>query len=192
MALATAFVIARFWIRAIKHRFFVGEEIPIHIAWACMMAVCINFIVLTPTLYKIAAVLRDERPADADYVKDVELSLRIFFVNFPLFWSSLWCVKIAMLVQCKRLVERQRTHTIFWWCILAFTGASYLACILNQLTPCKSLRASLNYRSSSIAHLLPDMALLTYIKLGANPGLINDAQKSPCTLRTVWMYSLTS
>lgn len=154
MTLGTIFIIARLTIRTIKRRFFLGEEILIFTAWACMMAECINYIILSPAVYRIAAVARHERPADADIIKDWDLALRLFVVGGLLFWSCLWSVKIALLLQCKRLVERQRAHVTIWWCILAFTIVTYIVCVINVLTPCRSLRASLTYRTLGTAQVL--------------------------------------
>ena len=187
MAVSTAFMIARYIIRSLRHRFFIGEEILISIAWVCMMTVCGLFIAVAPTLFKLSAVSQGHQPPYESLPRDTELCYRIFFANTLLFLTCLWCVKVALLIQCKRLVERQRKYTIIWWSIVAFTIVSYMGCIINTLTPCKSLHKYLTYRTSSSTapgsgeHYSTDMS-----KLVANLRQISNARRSPCILLIAW------
>lgn len=86
-----------------------------------------------------------QRPPFANLIKDAELIYRIFFANVLLFYSCLWGVKIALLAQCKRLVDRQRTYTVIWWCIAGFVVASYIAVVAAYLTPCEGLHKYLTF-----------------------------------------------
>lgn len=157
MTLATLFLIARFTIRTIKRRFFIGEEIFISFAWACMIGLSSTFIVLTPTIFRVAAVVRAGGPFDAAFRDDFELMSTLFLVTGLVFWSCLWSVKLALLLQCRRLVDRQRAYTIVWWSIVGVTVVTYLVCVINQLTPCnKNLGKHLKYRMVLHGLLLGD------------------------------------
>jgi hypothetical protein len=122
--LATALMIPRYTIRGIERRFFLGEEIPLFIACICMIAIRSLYIVMTPMIFRLSAVARVEHPLYADMPKDAERTFRIVFATVLPFFSCLWCVKVALLVQCRRLVGRQRTYTIIWWCIVVFAFSS--------------------------------------------------------------------
>ncbi len=188
LALSTTFVIARFIIRGIKHRYFLGEEIPIAIAWACMTGICSTFIATAPTVFKATAVFAGQQPPNAEVIKDAELIYKIFFANVLLFYSCLWGVKIALLVQYKRLIDQQRTYTVIWWCIVGFVVASYIAAVAAYLTPCKGLlHKYFTFRTTSVAPVLPDITLLTCLKPRAARRPITDVVPLSHTLLMLWM-----
>jgi hypothetical protein len=146
IGLGTLFIIARFTIRTIKHRFFVGEEILISLGWACMVAACSCYIVVAPAIFRISAVERGDLQLYETFPKDVELGRRIYFTNAVLFFSCIWSVKCALLLQCKRLVERQRIYIIVWWSIMTFTLLSFVGAVITVLVSCPSLHAWFTYR----------------------------------------------
>lgn len=45
------------------------------------------------------------------------------------FYTSLWSVKISFLFFFKRLGQNVRWQKILWWCVFAFTAATYFVCI---------------------------------------------------------------
>jgi hypothetical protein len=141
IALGTAFMVTRLAIRTIKRRFFIAEEIAITIGWACMVAVCAGYISVAPTVYRISAAARGDTGLYSSPPEDALLLRKIFFANTLLFWSALWGVKISLLFQCKRLVERQDKATLVWWCILGVTVLSYIGCLISQLTACGTMSA---------------------------------------------------
>ncbi len=152
LALGTTFMIARVTIRGIKHRYFLGEEIPIAVAWLCMTAITSSFIATAPTIFKATAVFAGQQAPYADVIKDAELIYKVFFVNVLLFYCCLWGVKIALLVQCKRLIDgQQRIYAVIWWCIVAFVVASCIAVVTAYLTPCKGLlHKYFTFRTTSV------------------------------------------
>ena len=53
-----------------------------------------------------------------------------------LFYSSLWSVKLGVLIFFRRLGQKVRGQKIWWWVVLAFTLATYATCIGNIQYPC--------------------------------------------------------
>jgi hypothetical protein len=74
-----------------------------------MIAICSLHAVITPVNFRVSAVARGEYPLCADIPKDKGRTFRIVFGTVLLSFSHPWCVKIALLLQCRRLVDRQRT-----------------------------------------------------------------------------------
>lgn len=154
MTLATGFIIARFTIRGIKGRFFLWEETSITIAWICMIVVCSNNIVLTAPMNRVAALAREEVPYYQELLSDFQLAITRVFANGLVFWTCLWSVKIALMLQCKRLVERRPTYTLIWWCIVSFIILSYLGCYVVHFTICDNFKSMFNFRKSSMFPLM--------------------------------------
>jgi hypothetical protein len=140
LALATGFMIARFAIRTIRRRFFILEDILALSAWVFMVGLCGNSIAMAPLFRKtveVSAGLRPPYPGikyDAFYVKTG------IYLNGVLYWCCLWSVKLALLIQCKRLIERQRTYTIIWWAILTYVVLAFIACWIPGFLLCDNPR----------------------------------------------------
>jgi hypothetical protein len=70
---------------------------------------------------------------------DVELFLRGFVAVINLFYSSLWKIKLSFLIFFRKLGQNVKGQKALWWCVSAFTAASYLVCIgnleYNRLVP---------------------------------------------------------
>ena len=139
IALATSFTIARFTIRGIKRRFWPPEDAAVFLAWACVVALCSGYIVVTPAVYRIAAVGSGKAAPYPTLKQDATFLVDIFFPNTLLLWCCLWLVKAALLMQCRRLIERQRRYMIVWWCIVAFTATVFVGCVITEFTSCRTL-----------------------------------------------------
>lgn len=168
IALATSFTIARFAIRASKRRFWLLEDILVGLAWACCTSLCIAYICVTPAVYRIGAVGRGDRPPYATIENDSLYLVKIFFPCTLLLWTTLWLVKFALLLQCRRLVDRVQSQIIIWRCIVGFTALVYVGCVVSEFTSCRSLHdwfafrtAPLDCKSQSIADLWTEQCSTT-------------------------------
>lgn len=139
ITLATCFTVARFGIRAGKRRFWIIEDVTVGLAWACFTAMSIGYICVTPAVYRISAVGNGEIAPYPTLKDDSEFLVKIFFPNTLLLWTTLWLVKFALLLQCRRLIDRLHSYIIIWRCILGFTAIVYIGCITTEFTSCRSL-----------------------------------------------------
>lgn len=139
IALASSFTATRFGICIAKRRFWIVEDVTVALAWACFTAMSIGYICVTPAVYRIAAVGNGEVPPYATLKDDSEYLVKIFFPNTLLLWTTLWLVKFALLLRCRRLIDRRHLYTVVWRCILAFTVVAYVGCIVSEFTSCRSL-----------------------------------------------------
>ena len=145
ISLATSFTVTRFAIRCIKRRFWPLEDIAVFLAWACLVSLCIGYIVVTPAVYRISAVGSGAAPPYATIKEDSEFLVRIFFPNTLLLWCCLWLVKAALLLQCRRLIEQQRNYVLVWWAIVGFTFVVFIGCVVTEFTSCRSLHDWFTY-----------------------------------------------
>ena len=144
LALGTVFVIVRFAVRAIKQRLSLSEDVPIFVAWACLLAQCTGYILATPAIYRALAVYRGEALSTESSRSD-EISLRrSLFTNTLLFWTSLWAVKISLLVQSRRLIDRGERRLKAWGLVFGFCVLSYVGCVVSHLTVCGPLNSWFN------------------------------------------------
>ena len=139
ITLATCFAVARLGIRAWKSRFWIIEDVTVCLAWACFVAMSIGYICVTPAVYRIAAVGNKEVAPYPTIKEDSEYLVKIFFPNTLLLWTTLWLVKFALLLQCRRLIDRLHTQIIIWRCIVGFTVVVYVGCIITEFTSCRNL-----------------------------------------------------
>ncbi|KAL8844649.1 MAG: hypothetical protein Q9176_001161 [Flavoplaca citrina] len=132
-------------IRAWKRRFWLIEDIAVCLAWACFIAMTIGYICVTETLYLVSDVGNNQRPPYQGFEEDAVLILKVFFPNTLLLWTTLWLVKFALLLQCRRLIDRRPRYITIWWIIVAVTSIFYVGCIVSQFTSCRSLHAWFSY-----------------------------------------------
>ncbi|KAI4271822.1 MAG: hypothetical protein L6R38_006767 [Xanthoria sp. 2 TBL-2021] len=141
IALATCFIAVRLAIRAWKRRFWLIEDVAVCLAWTCFIAMTIGYICVTDTLYRISDVGNKEKPPYQGFQEDTVFVLKIFFPNTLLLWTTLWLVKFALLLQCRRLIDRRPNYIIIWWIIVGLTSLFYVGCIVTEFTSCHSLHA---------------------------------------------------
>lgn len=139
IGLGTCFVLMRFTIRAIKRRFWILEDVTVALAWACLVALCVGYIKVTPAVFRIAAVGRGQRAQYPTEKKDIEFLLKVFFPGTLLLWCCLWLVKFALLLNCRRLVHRQPAYMVIWWCIVGYAIVTFIGCVASELTSCRSM-----------------------------------------------------
>ncbi|KAL8724990.1 MAG: hypothetical protein Q9166_007639 [cf. Caloplaca sp. 2 TL-2023] len=145
ITLATCFTAIRLGIRAWKRRFWLIEDIIVCLAWACFLAMTIGYICVTNAVYRISEVGSGKKPPYDGLKEDSMFLVKIFFPNTLLLWTTLWLVKFALLLQCRRLIDRRPNYITVWWIIVALTALFYLGCVVTEFTSCKSLHAWFTY-----------------------------------------------
>ena len=141
IAWSTSFTAARFGIRLWKRRFWIIEDVTMFVAYSCCTAMNVGYVYVTPAMYRIAAVGSGEKPPYPEIKDDSLYLVKIFFPNTLLLWTTLWLVKFALLLQCRRLIYRQPSYSIDWWSIDGFFGLFYVGCVASEFTSCENMRA---------------------------------------------------
>ncbi|KAK4197621.1 hypothetical protein QBC40DRAFT_231632 [Triangularia verruculosa] len=69
-------------------------------------------------------------PTDLEeFLKDVEKTMRVFFVEQLFFYSILACVKLSLLFFFRRVGWHMTKLRIAWWCVLALVVSTWLASV---------------------------------------------------------------
>ncbi|KAL8812128.1 MAG: hypothetical protein Q9200_001272 [Gallowayella weberi] len=147
ITLATSFTAVRLGIRVCKRRFWWLEDIIVCLAWACCTAMTIGYICVTNAVYRISAVGTHRKPPYPELEDDFLYLVKIFFPNTLLLWTTLWLVKFALLLNCRRLVDRRSTYVVIWQIIVAITALLYIGCVITEFTSCRSLHAWFTFQA---------------------------------------------
>ncbi len=89
-----------------------------------------------PALYEYFAVIAGKKPLDVGLIKRGAALLRTGVVLNILFYSTLWLVKLSVLMFFRRLGSKVKGQKIWWWCILVFTVLAWVACIADIQYKC--------------------------------------------------------
>ncbi|KAL8806231.1 MAG: hypothetical protein Q9182_001506 [Xanthomendoza sp. 2 TL-2023] len=141
ITLATSFTAVRLGIRIYKRRFWLIEDIIVCLAWTCCTAMTIGYICATSTVYRISAWGTGRISPYPELKDDIIFLIKIFFPNTLLLWTTLWLVKFALLLHCRRLVDRRPTYIIIWRVTVGLTAAFYIGSVITEFTSCRNLHA---------------------------------------------------
>ncbi|KAL8646751.1 MAG: hypothetical protein Q9226_006728 [Calogaya cf. arnoldii] len=108
----------------------------------------VGYICVTDTLYRVSKVGNKETPPYEEFEEDTVFVLKIFFPNTLLLWTTLWLVKFALLLHCRRLIDRRPHYIAAWWIIVGITSLFYVGCVVTEFT------------SSVVVACLPTFGLL--------------------------------
>ncbi|KAH6714641.1 hypothetical protein BKA61DRAFT_673959 [Leptodontidium sp. MPI-SDFR-AT-0119] len=136
--LGTIFVVCRFYIRYTRQRLWGCDDSICIIAWGCFVGASIGYASILAPMSRIAAVGRGDAPVYATMQDDAAYFSRVFFATVLLFWSILWLVKVYLLIQVKKFVDRLRTYMIIWWVIVGYTALVFVGCIIGLFLECHS------------------------------------------------------
>lgn len=69
-------------------------------------------------------------------MKDVEITMRVFFVEQVFFYSTLACVKLSLLLFFRRIGWHMTKIRVAWWSVLGFVVATWLTSIGDSQWGC--------------------------------------------------------
>lgn len=99
-------------------------------SWFLALFTAIIWQIVARFMYQFMAITSGQLwPPPTNFVNDTERYYKGSVVVLIFFYTSLWAVKISFLFFFKRLGQNVRWQKILWWCVLAFTVATYFVCI---------------------------------------------------------------
>lgn len=106
-------------------------------AWFLALFTAIDWQIVARLMYQFTAVTSGQVwPPPSSFVTDSERYYKGSVVVLTFFYSSLWAVKISFLLFFRRLGQNVRGQKVLWWCVLAFTLASYFVCLGDTQYSC--------------------------------------------------------
>lgn len=115
-----------------------AEDFLILIAYALFLELAILYIIITPVIFRLAALESGLIPMYAGVEHDTLQIQIFFFVTTSSLWLCLWMVKFSLLSMYKRFLSG-RAYITAWWLIFGFC---ILVCLfpapfwINTLTRC--------------------------------------------------------
>lgn len=129
IAITSFFCLTRFLLRFWKAGKFQIEDAFVLLSWVFSLVLAIDYIVVTPVMYRVTAFEAGRIPPYPTVEKDALFMIKIFFANTMLLWAALWSVKLSFLFLYRRLLEGLPNQLRWWWGIFIFTIVVYLPSI---------------------------------------------------------------
>ncbi|KAF2846616.1 hypothetical protein T440DRAFT_432288 [Plenodomus tracheiphilus IPT5] len=135
VALSLIFVIIRCAIKLKTFKRISSDDIIALFAWVLFLTNIILWTVMSPRLYDNYEMLQGKGPFDeAGVMRNLERYGEFIHCIAPftiMFYTSLWSVKISLLLFFRKLGHQIRSHEIWWWCVLFVTVSTWAVCVGN-------------------------------------------------------------
>jgi hypothetical protein len=132
VALSAVTVLARCLIKLRYLRRLYSDDITIIVSFILFLANVIYFTVASPILYRHYEMLQGKRPFDLDHLARYGSFAKSVLGVMAVYHTSLWGVKLALLLFFRRLGHQIRRHEIWWWCVTAVTILTWIASLADQ------------------------------------------------------------
>ena len=120
------------------HRLFIDDAFVL-LAWLLLVTYAALWQWMESSLYLSIAVASGQVPLQRlppNFTTEAEKFLHATFVSYSFFYTSLWSVKVSFLLFFRKFGNHIRSQRIIWWCVAAFTMASYFVCFGLMSTKC--------------------------------------------------------
>ena len=133
VAIAFVFLLARLFGRWKGFRKLFFDDAFVVFAWLLALVGAVECHILAKLMFQTLAITSGQLwPLPATFVEDTERILEGSVIVLIFFDTSLWAVKLSFLLFFKRLGRHVRKQKVLWWCVFAFTVATYLVCVGNK------------------------------------------------------------
>ena len=184
MAVSLVFLLIRLFARWKGFKKLFVDDAFVIFAWLLALLTAVDWQVVARWMYQFIAVTSGQQwPPPISFVKDSERYYKGSVIVLVFFYTSLWAVKISFLLFFRRLGQNVAGQKVLWWCVFAFTLASYFVCIGDIQFSC--LAAPLE---DIFAHCSLDAAVhfqRSTLKFNCAIDVITDFASKPCRLETV-------
>lgn len=137
IALATVFAMIKTAIRLyVSKRLFI-DDLLVYVALMLLVVMGILYTLINETIFEIDMVGMGEMLPPPGFEDNVGFFLRAQFAIIVIFWTTLWAVKLSLLMYYKKLFSGLPGHEQrVWWAVTVFAVLSYIGCWITQLLSC--------------------------------------------------------
>lgn len=136
VGIAILFTIIRTAIRIRVYRRLFADDGAVYIALAILISMGVMYQIITPTMFELERLLIPGAVPSANFVQEAALFLKLQFAIIILFWTTLWAVKLSILLYYRALFAKLPNRFLWWWLVSMFVGMAYLGCWATQLASC--------------------------------------------------------
>lgn len=115
---------------------YVASDVCVYLAIAALISMAILYSLITPTMFELDRVSTGQTSPTPGFSQRSDEFLRCQFAIICLFWTSVWAVKVSILLFYRGLFNRLGWFRICWWIVLSVVVLTYLACWGTQLASC--------------------------------------------------------
>ena len=115
---------------------YVASDACIYLATAALISIAILYSLVTSDMFELDRVSAQQAAPPAGFLQRSDFFLQCQFAIICLFWTSVWAVKISILLFYRSLFNRLQWYRISWWLVLAVVISTYVACWGTQLASC--------------------------------------------------------
>lgn len=134
--ISLCFLLFRLFVRLNAFQHLYSDDYIIIAAWVMKLVTDILWQINVPILYEYFAIVAGKKPLDVSFVNKSTTLLRTAMILNIHFYSTLWLVKLSILMFFRRLGSKVKGQKIWWWCILVFTVLAWVACIADIRYKC--------------------------------------------------------
>ena len=130
VAVSFCFVLFRLYVRLRIFRRCHVEDPFVLAAWLMNLANAVIWQRNADQLYSIIAVGGEQvSKPPPQFPSHFSTKLHSALASSILYYTALWSIKISFLLFFRTLGSDIRRHKVLWYCVLAYTIASYIVCI---------------------------------------------------------------
>ena len=115
---------------------YIASDTFVYLALAALVSMAIVYSVVMGDIFEVDRVTAGHEKPAPGFLQRGNFFLRCQFALICLFWTSVWSVKVSILLFYKTLFNKLRSFQICWWLVLGFVVVTYLACWGTQLASC--------------------------------------------------------
>ncbi|PSN61723.1 hypothetical protein BS50DRAFT_504047 [Corynespora cassiicola Philippines] len=142
LALTTLFFLARATIHISHRKIFELGDFFICFAFALYVSLWICYIIMVGPMFKVSAVGRGEITPYPTLADDAAYTFRLIAASQMCFYTSLYCVKISLLILYRKLLVGLSTiYYRIWYGIIIFCILSWIGSVLSTIFSCDDLAA---------------------------------------------------
>ena len=112
------------------------DDLLVYFALSCLLSMAVMYTIVAQTMFTLDALATGRALPPADLLEEGAFYLKCQFAIILLFWTTLWAVKVAILMFYKNLFNRLPKQMTLWWAVLFMVLVLYLGCWGSQLASC--------------------------------------------------------
>ncbi|MCJ1422458.1 hypothetical protein MMC29_000338 [Sticta canariensis] len=135
-AMSLSFLAFRLFVRIRSFGRIYADDVLVLVAWLLFFASVVILQSQQTAMYNQYALAWGTLIPTPEELKAEETFMHTEVAIIIMYYTSLWTVKLSVLVFFRRLGQKVRGQKIWWWCITSFTVATWAICIGTMRPQC--------------------------------------------------------
>lgn len=132
----TSFLAFRIFVRIKLFGRIYADDVLVLVAWLMLFASVVIFQSQQTAMYNQFVLAWGTFIPTPEELKAEETFMHTEFAIITMYYTSLWSVKLSVLVFFRRLGQKFRGQKTWWWCVTSLTVATWATCIGSMPITC--------------------------------------------------------